>query len=79
MNEIQSAVVAAYGRPPVERAIDPCVESRSEALPGARISVYSDLALVETLWRDFERRAVCSIFQNIDYLRAWHRQIGMRL
>ena len=79
MNEMQSAVVAAYGRHPVEPAINPCVESRSEALPGARIAVYSDLAVVETLWRNFERRAVCSVFQNIDYLRAWHRHIGMRL
>jgi CelD/BcsL family acetyltransferase involved in cellulose biosynthesis len=62
----------------VEPAINPCLESRSEALRGARIAVYSDLDLVETLWRDFERRAVCSVFQNIDYLRAWHRHIGMR-
>jgi len=78
MNEMQSAVVA-YGRQPVEPATNPCVELRSEALRGARTAVYSDLALVETLWRGFERHAVCSVFQNIDYLRAWHRHVGMRL
>jgi CelD/BcsL family acetyltransferase involved in cellulose biosynthesis len=78
MNEIHSAVAAAYERRPPKPTIEPCVLTRSEALHGARIAVYSDLAFIEAAWRNFERRAVSTAFQNFDYLSAWQRHIGKR-
>lgn len=78
MNELQSAVAAAYEWRPVQPANQPDVTSRSQALPGARLAVYSELASVEALWREFEPHAACTVFQNFDYLAAWQKHIGSR-
>jgi CelD/BcsL family acetyltransferase involved in cellulose biosynthesis len=76
MNEMHSAIVAAYRRQPVKPTPDPCMQSPSEALSRGRIAIYSDLADVEGIWRDFERSAACTVFQNFDYLASWLRHIG---
>jgi CelD/BcsL family acetyltransferase involved in cellulose biosynthesis len=76
MNEIQSAVAAAHGWRGTQPTARPCAQVQSEALPGAHIAVHSDLDAVDSLWREFERRAIRTVFQGVDYLGAWHRQIG---
>jgi CelD/BcsL family acetyltransferase involved in cellulose biosynthesis len=78
MNELPSAVADAVEWRPVESVIEPCVTSMSQALPGARLAIYSDLASVEAIWREFEPRAACTVFQNFDYLAAWQKHIGSR-
>jgi CelD/BcsL family acetyltransferase involved in cellulose biosynthesis len=57
--------------------IEPCAQTQSETLPGAHIAVHAGLDAVETLWRDFEGRAVRTVFQGADYLGAWQRHVGM--
>src|SRR5690606_42011787 len=74
----QGAVAAAYEWRPVQPANQPDVTSRSQALPGARLAVYSELASVEAIWREFEPHAAWTVFQNFDYLAAWQRHIGSR-
>ena len=78
MNERHSAVAAAQGWRPTEAKIGPCVQSPSNALPGAHIVVHSDLKAVGKLWREFERRALRTVFQSADYLGAWQDHIGSR-
>lgn len=53
--------------------------SRSEAVvsPGdIAISIYDDLAEVETDWRAFEQRADGTVFQSFDWLACWQREVG---
>jgi CelD/BcsL family acetyltransferase involved in cellulose biosynthesis len=47
-------------------------------LPGAHIAVHADLGAVGGLWREFERRAVNTLFQSAGYLEAWQKHIGTR-
>ena len=42
------------------------------------VALHNDLAAVEGEWRQFERTADCTPFQQFDWLAAWHRQIGAR-
>jgi CelD/BcsL family acetyltransferase involved in cellulose biosynthesis len=81
MSEIPGAAVAAYDQNlsrPLQVAGGSTVEIRSRAWPGVRIAVHADLTGVEQVWRSFEARAECTVFQNFDYLRAWFRHLGTR-
>ena len=48
------------------------------AAGGFNVRVYSDLTIVETEWRRFERVADCTAFQTFDWLSTWQRHIGKR-
>lgn len=51
------------------------------AAPGAgfaRFALYRDFASVETTWRDFERNADLTPYQQFDFLERWHRHIGIK-
>lgn len=80
MNEIQSAVIAAFRQnrsEPAPVVRHPTVEAASLALPGLHIAVTDNLAAVEPLWRRFEAEADCTVFQNFDYLSLWQRHVGV--
>ena len=79
MNEIQSAVIAAFRQDrsePVSAVARTTIDSPSLAIPGLHISVSDHLAAVEAVWRRFEPDADCTVFQNFDYLELWQRHIG---
>ena len=42
------------------------------------LSVYDDLAAVESTWRGFQQHADCTAFQTYQWLSAWQRHIGAR-
>lgn len=50
----------------------------SDAPAILRLSLHTELARVETQWRQFERVADCTPFQTYDWLQTWHRHIGLR-
>jgi CelD/BcsL family acetyltransferase involved in cellulose biosynthesis len=81
MNEIQSAVIAAFRQDrsePASAVARATVESSSRSVPGLHISVSDNLTAVETVWRRFEPDADCTVFQTFDYLSLWQRYIGVR-
>jgi CelD/BcsL family acetyltransferase involved in cellulose biosynthesis len=81
MTDTHGAAFTAYSRQssrPVQIARNTSLESRSRAWPGARIAIHSDLAGVEALWREFERDAMTTVFQQFDYLSTWFRHVGSR-
>ena len=43
---------------------------------GIQLSLYGDLAELESEWRAFEAQADCTAFQSFDWLSAWQRHIG---
>jgi CelD/BcsL family acetyltransferase involved in cellulose biosynthesis len=47
-------------------------------LADIRLSLHFDLLEVESDWRDFEKEADCTAFQNFDWLSIWYRHIGTR-
>jgi CelD/BcsL family acetyltransferase involved in cellulose biosynthesis len=55
-------------------------KSRSGSLgvadAGVDITVVSQLAEVETTWREFQTRASCTPFQTYEWLSTWQRTIG---
>ena len=42
------------------------------------LTVHDDLRAAEKLWREFEQRADCTVFQTYDWLAIWQRNIGVR-
>ncbi|MEM6617125.1 MAG: GNAT family N-acetyltransferase [Pseudomonadota bacterium] len=41
------------------------------------VQVTSDLSQVETAWREFETRAICTPYQSFDFVRLWIETIGV--
>jgi len=79
MNQIQSAVIAAFRQDrsePTQVVARPTIETTIRAVPGVQISVSENLDAVEAAWRRFEPDAVSTVFQNFDYLALWQRHIG---
>lgn len=48
----------------------------SDPAADIELSVYTDLAEVEVLWRAFEREADCTAFQAFAWHDAWQRHVG---
>jgi CelD/BcsL family acetyltransferase involved in cellulose biosynthesis len=45
-------------------------------VPSIELSVVSDIALVESEWRAFERKADCTVFQTFAWQSAWLKNVG---
>jgi CelD/BcsL family acetyltransferase involved in cellulose biosynthesis len=81
MTQVQGAVLYAYQdrrREPAPLPAGASLELSSIAAPGIHLSVYDNLNAAEQIWRRFEPRTDCTIFQTFDYLAAWQRHIGAR-
>lgn len=79
MNEMRSAVTAAYGRRNATARgsrTGPRLKAESTSQPGLELAVYDDLGAAERLWRAFEPTADCGVFQSFEYLSAWCRHFG---
>ena len=50
----------------------------SSSVRDVALSVYDDLAGVESAWRNFERHADCTAFQTFEWLSTWQRHVGAR-
>jgi CelD/BcsL family acetyltransferase involved in cellulose biosynthesis len=63
----------------IELDSDRAVDAGANIAPGnGDITVFHHLADAETVWRDFECKAVATPYQRFDWLEAWHRHIGER-
>ncbi len=59
------------------------VETQDEGLktgdqPSVLLSVHTEFASVEAIWRQFEQTADCFAFQTFDFLETWYEEIGYR-
>ncbi len=52
--------------------------STAEKKPTVLLSVHTDFASVEAIWRQFEASADCFAFQTFDFLETWYEEIGYR-
>jgi CelD/BcsL family acetyltransferase involved in cellulose biosynthesis len=60
------------------RTIAPAAERAAAETGRISLSIVNDLAQVEDIWRSFESRADCTVFQTYDWHAAWQRHIGDR-
>ena len=50
----------------------------SSAWSDLTLQVFDDLAGVEAEWKEFERKADCTVFQSYNWLAKWQQHIGTR-
>ena len=50
----------------------------AEDRPSVLLSVHTEFASVEAIWRQFEKTADCFAFQTFDFLETWYEEIGFR-
>ena len=68
-----TAPAAATSKPPLSAGVPPIA-----ADPGLSLSLHSDLASIEAVWRAFEANADCTPFQMFAWHRAWQETVGAR-
>lgn len=65
----------AYAEPRPSAPVRPAATGLTQAGKIA-LSVHTDLAALESEWRQFEQTADCTPFQTFDWLSIWQRHIG---
>ena len=78
--ELQASEIAAISPAPAGRLGG---RGRPPALASSvwsdiQIEVYCDLESIEPEWREFERKADCTVFQTFGWLTKWQQHIGTR-
>lgn len=55
-----------------------CRTEQITAAPGPlKLAIHDNFAVIEALWRRFERAADCTPYQTFDWLAAWQRHVGV--
>ena len=50
--------------------------SASTNWQGIELQVFADLDAIEAEWKEFERKADCTVFQSFGWLSKWQQHIG---
>jgi CelD/BcsL family acetyltransferase involved in cellulose biosynthesis len=53
--------------------------SASTNWQGIELQVFADLGAIEAEWKEFERKADCTVFQSFGWLSKWQQHIGALL
>lgn len=51
-------------------------DGEQTAVGNIRLSLHADIDALEYVWRDFEQRADCTVFQSFAWLSTWQRHVG---
>ena len=76
LDEIANDVLATQASDRIERSAASQPPAASTIWQGIELQVFSDLGSLESEWKEFERKADCTVFQTFGWLSKWQQHIG---
>ena len=70
------ALTVPMSEPARHRAAPSQPPSASTNWQGIELQVFADLGAIEAEWKEFERKADCTVFQSFGWLSKWQQHIG---